>query len=148
MVTRAAVVAEARTWRDVPVRHMGRNREAGVDCLGLALLVGIGSGALVASIDEPDYYGRLPNPRRLVEGLARYMLPIALDQVGDGDVLALSWGLAGAPMHLAIRATWRERPTIIHGLALVRPPRVVEMGYAAEWPDRACSAWRYPRLEP
>lgn len=147
MTTRDAIIAEARAWLDAPVFHRGRSRVGGVDCLGLVIGVGVGSGALVepGSIDVPDY-GQLPNPTRLVAGLARFMLAIDLADAGDGDVLAISWGARALPMHLAIRATYQGRATIIHAFPKARPARVVEMSFAGDWIERTCSAWRFPGL--
>lgn len=149
-MTPQAVSAEARTWIGTRVFH--RNipplKGAGVDCLGLILAVGFETGAL-ARFDWADVpeYGRLPNPKRLIEGCERYLVAIEPDQVGEGDVIALSWGISrDLPMHLAIRTEYRGRDMIVHAHAKAIPPRVVEHGYSAEWPLRFCSAWRYPEL--
>lgn len=147
LVTPAVVIAEARTWLDVPVFHRGRTRAGGVDCLGLVICVGVAAGAVDAPDDpELEDYGRLPNPKRLVAGLDRRLVPIDKAEAGPADVLAFSWGLDGAPMHLAIMAEHRGRATIIHAFPLIVPQRVVEMSFAADWPPRLCAAWRYPRV--
>lgn len=147
LVTRAAVVAEARTWLDVPVFHRGRTRKGGVDCLGLIIGTGVGSGA-VADPNEAAQpwaeYSRVPNPRALLAGLADLMVPI--DHAGDGDVVALSWGERDLAQHLAIFATFEGRRTIIHADPRARPARVVEVTYGSDWPGRACSLWRFPGM--
>lgn len=147
IVTPLDVVAEARSWLGVRLFHRGRTRAGGVDCLGLALAVGIGSGAL----DDPGpaadrwmEYARLPNPRRLVEGLTAFMRPLDIDRAAPADVIALSWGAAGLPMHLAVLAGTLDQLTIIH--AFPKAKKVVEMGFRGEWPARTCSAWRFPNL--
>lgn len=145
--SRAIVVAEARAWCGVPIFHKGRDR-AGVDCLGVVLCVGYGCRALVGPIDIPDY-GKLPNPKRLVEAmdLGGVALPGGIDDAGDGDIIGISWGVAGQPMHLAIRATYDGRSTIIH--ADPKSRAVVETGFAGPWLAAAegCPAWRYPLLD-
>jgi cell wall-associated NlpC family hydrolase len=149
LVSPVLVMAEARTWIDVPIFHRGRSRAGGVDCLGLVIGTGVGSGAA----DDPNEaaqwwreYSRVPNPRILLAGLAELMVPIEDDQAGDGDVVTLSWGERGLAQHLAILATFEGRRTIIHADPRARPARVVEVTFAAEWPDRVCNSWRYPRM--
>lgn len=135
------VAACARTWREVPIFHMGRTRAGGVDCLGLVICVGRELGLVGQDAEAPGYYGRLPNPKRLVEGLDRFMDRTASAAIGD--VIALSWGANKLPMHLAILAQVAGRATIIHANPRLNRPRVVEMGYAGDWPRRACGSWRF-----
>ena len=57
MVTRADVVAEARSWAGVRWLHQGRNRQ-GIDCIGLVVVVrkalGIGDYDLAGYPRAPD----------------------------------------------------------------------------------------------
>lgn len=149
----AAVVAEARSWIGTPVKHQGRRKGVGADCLGLIEQVGLATGALPALPADYDglvggYYGRLPNPRRLVGGLDRFLAPVGLeDERRSSDVLLLSWGVGQLPMHLAILADHAGRPTMIHAHAKLKPvARVVEHGFAAEWPLRLRGVYRFPAL--
>jgi hypothetical protein len=65
------VVAEARTWIGVPYRKRGRSRTAGVDCLGLLVMVGIHFN--VPHRDEPNY-SDWPDPSyRILRTLDRYL---------------------------------------------------------------------------
>ncbi len=149
----------ARTWLDVEVKHRQRTREGGVDCINLVIEVGVEADVL----DRPPPgspgdellkdYGRLPNPKRLIAGLEAHMLQLHKDDVGPGDVVALSWGARDIPMHTAIFAEYKGRTTMILAYPLLRleigdrtRPRVREFTYGSDWPDRACSWWRYPRL--
>lgn len=154
---RARIDQVARTWLDVPVQHRGRNR-FGIDCIGFIGLTGIEAGALEGPLDRIDdgtAYRRLPDPDQLIAWLGRFLVPIggpaAEAKAQAGDVVALSWGAAGSPAHLAILSTLQGQPgarrTIIHALPLVDPPRVREQGFAAEWPRRVCSFWRFPLAE-
>lgn len=145
MTSSAQIVEEARSWVGVPTFHHGRTRAGGVDCLGLVMAVGEATGAIArAGIVVPDY-GRLPNPKRLVAGMgAAGMIKIAA--FDDGDVIGISWGLAGRPMHLAIAATYRDRKTIIH--ADPRAGSVREVSFAGVWAAgfAGCPAWRFPNV--
>ena len=150
--SREAVQAVARTWIDTPVSHRQALKGVAVDCLHLMIETGVEADVL----DRPsaDYsplyeYGRLPNPKRLIAGLEAHLLPLRKDEWGSGDVVALSWGARDLPMHVAIMAEFKGRPTLIHAYPLLRikgKPRVREMTFGADWPERACSFWRYPRL--
>lgn len=149
MATADDVIWEARSLVGAPVIHRGRTRAGGVDCLGLIILSGVSAGVL----DPPDEvnwpyaeYGRLPNPRRLVETLNHFLTPIDLKDAGPADVISISWGARDLPMHLAIRAEFEQRASMIHAYAVLRPPRVVEISYAGDWVERTCGAWRYPGL--
>src|ERR1700722_18125429 len=146
-VTRAAVVAEARTWKGVGVMHRGRTRAGGVDCLGLVMGAGIATGA----VDDPGEasawwkdYGRLPNPRHMRRALDESLVPIERAAMQPGDVVGFDWGVRGLLMHLAILADFKGRLMIIHAYPLTRPKRVVEVGYSADWPERYCAAWSFP----
>jgi NlpC/P60 family putative phage cell wall peptidase len=148
--TRQAVVAEARGWIGTPYQHQARVRQVGTDCVGLIVGVGIAAGVLEWSAEAFAPwrgYGRLPNPRKMREGLERFLIEIEADQVRPGDIPWFAWR-EGRPMHLGIMATddtlAEGRPTIIHATSLIG--RVVEHGFAGEWPDRVEGWWRYPGL--
>jgi len=152
--TREEVVAEARRWINTPVKKYGRVLGRGVDCIGLGEEVGKATGAM----DDPHWldgpwakYGSMPNPRHLLAALNTYLIRIGDDEWGDGDVAALAWVDARngvlLPMHMAIMSSdLFGRPNMIHAHARIRRKRVVEHGYTAEWPRRAHSFYRYPKL--
>lgn len=146
---RAAVVAEARTWVGTPYAHQAALKGVGCDCGGL--IRGAGEAAGVLAIDpivwkQVGNYGRMPNPNRMRETLELFLSEIAADQIDDGDIAWLAWR-EDLPMHLAIRATGPNGPTLIHALSDVgERGRVVEHGFVAEWPDRVNSWWRYPAI--
>lgn len=148
MVTRAEVIAEFRSWVDTPIYHRGRSRKGGVDCLGLMLGAGVACGALddpcAGGVEPWGKYGRIPNPVVLVGFCDTLLLPCHTPR--PGDVIALSWGDRDAPMHLALLAAFEGRRTIIHAMPRTKPPRVLEMTYGADWPDRFCGAWSFPKV--
>lgn len=143
---RAAVVAEARSWVNTPFHHQAALKGVGCDCGGLVR--GVGEAAGVMHIDPAVWrrhanYGRTPNPRRMRRTLATFLHEIPPDQAGVADVLWLMWR-KDLPMHLAIVATYGERPTMIHALSDVG--HVAEHGLTQDWRDRVDSVWRYPGL--
>ena len=134
---RAAIVNEARTWLAVPWRHQGRDREFGVDCVGLVLCVAWALG--LAEGDHTGYkqgvYGRKFRERLAAAGLRHK----PLDAVRYGDVVVLSE--ERYPCHMGILA----RGTLIH--AHIRYRAVVEEPYAGEWQGKALDAFAYPGVE-
>lgn len=153
---RAAVVAEGRSWVGTPSIHQACRKGVGVDCAMLIRAVGEACG--VVSVDPAAWqrfanYSRTPNPRRMAEGLARFLIEIPAGEKKPGDVMWLEWREA-LPMHLAILASRGQRLMMIHAYARAgrnhktgQPEgRVVEHGFTAEWPGRVVSWWRYPGL--
>ena len=140
---RAAVVGEARRWMGTPYQHQAMVRGVGCDCVGLIVAAGTGAGVLTitAGAWAPfAAYSRTPNPRRIERALRLFLR--ACDDPGEGDVGWCDWG-AGPPMHLMIRTIMEDgRQGMIH--ADGRVGRVVEHGFAMEWPGRVRSWWRFP----
>ncbi len=159
---RDRIVTEARSWVDTPHIHQACEKGVGVDCAMLIRAVGETCG--VVSVNPATWqrfanYSRTPNPSRMGEGLATFMVPIDQTMALPGDVMWLQWrdqseGDEALPMHLAILATRGRRLMMIHAYARAgqsiktgQPEgRVVEHGFTAEWPGRVVSWWRYPGL--
>lgn len=143
---RAAVAGEARRWLGTPYQHQARLLGVGVDCVGLVVAAGEGAGVL--AIESNAWapfaaYSRTPNPRRIERALRLFLKPC--DDPGEGDVGWADWG-NGPPMHMLIRTILPDgRPGMIHADGR-GPHRVVEHGFAAEWPDRVRSWWRFPGI--
>lgn len=89
-------------------------------------------------------YSRTPNPRRMREGMERFLAP-AKFQLGEvppaGAIGWFEWR-SDLPMHLAIVARFEGRPTMIHSLRSVG--RCVENGLDESWAERVNSWWKYP----
>ena len=130
-LARAQIVATARTWLGVPFQHQGRSR-AGVDCAGLLMAVAAERGLPVLEVTN---YGRMPNPRRMGEELARQMDRIAVGQAGPGDALWLAW--REQPQHLAIVTELG----IVHAYESIG--RVVEQPLDQTWRGRVRGAFRF-----
>jgi NlpC/P60 family putative phage cell wall peptidase len=143
MVTPEQVIAEARSWIDTPFHHQAMLKGVGADCVGLIRGVSTNLGGPFDPVQWERFknYSRTPNPRKMMEGIATFLLPVADGDLQLADVLHLQWR-DEMPMHLALYATRDGRPTIIHALADAR--RVCEHGFEPPWPDRVHSVWRLP----
>lgn len=101
-VTRAQVIAEARSWVGTPFHHQGRLKGVGVDCAGLLICVG---KALGLSDFDVTGYARVPDGRTLLRHCDEHMTRIPRDEAQPGDVLLMRW--RRYPQHVAIVA---DRP--------------------------------------
>jgi cell wall-associated NlpC family hydrolase len=128
----SAVIDLARTWVGVPFRHQGRSRE-GIDCVGLAIVVGRELGLLPADFDATGY-ARRPTDGRLLEEIAERCTPAPGPE--PASLIVVRWNRD--PHHVAICTG----PTLIHALSTVG--RVVEHGYRHPWPKLTQSVWRLP----
>ncbi len=146
MTTRAEIVTYARTWKDVPFRHQGRNR-AGIDCAGLIQMVGEHFGLSPAGADPRDY-GRLPERNLMVETVRTLAREKRFEDWKPGDFvvardLDVLW-----PMHMAILFEYPGRPgqpAIIHSYA--RAGKVVESRLPKEWYQKIAATFEYRGLE-
>lgn len=127
MIPAQAVIDEARKWIGVPFHHQGRVR-AGVDCVGLIVVVMDGLGLMPRGADLADY-GRHPNgtlTRVLDEHCTRLDAPL------PGSVAVIRWWRQAH--HVAIHAG----ETLIHSHQ--RFGGVAEHSFAGRWKGR-CMAW-------
>ena len=79
-MTRAEIVAEAKTWLGVRWRHLGRDRN-GLDCIGLLVVVANHFGQKVADRDD---YRRTPDGN-LFRGMVE-------EQTDPGDLMHIKSG--------------------------------------------------------
>lgn len=87
MATREQFVATARKHLGVRFQHQGRLPEAGVDCIGLVILVCKELG--ISDFDITDY-GRMPDGR--MDEYCRHNLNVLrMGEVRPGDVLTFRW---------------------------------------------------------
>jgi len=138
MITRAAIVTEARRWLGTPWKHQASLRGVGTDCIGLVAGVAreLGMDAAEAFERAREYhgYGREPDPRLIALGCASFLDP-ADAPARAGDVLVLRFRTE--PQHFALVT---ERG-IIHAYAQAR--RVVEHRIDPMWAARVVSAWSF-----
>lgn len=116
-VTRADVVAEARTWLDTPYAHQGRKKGLACDCAGLPLGVAHALGLIPPDADVRGY-SRRPDGASLLAACDRWMTRIAPAAVQPGDVLVMRFELD--PQHLGIVGDYVHGGlSLIHALGQV-----------------------------
>jgi cell wall-associated NlpC family hydrolase len=132
----SAIVEAARSYLDVPWRHLGRS-SMGVDCIGLVILAHRDAGIL---LDDPAPYTREPSGARIIEGIeGAGARRVSSDEERPGDVLVFrSDGVNGG--HVGIAASRDGVPTVIHAYAQRR--RVVEEPLTHDLADALIGAWR------
>jgi NlpC/P60 family putative phage cell wall peptidase len=138
LITRAAIVAEARTWLDTPFHHQGRLKGIGVDCAGVPEGVARAFGIPVRDI--PADYGRQPDVATMLKALRANLTEKPRAEVAPGDVLWLVW--VRHPQHLAI---YTDTDTIIHAAEIFG--RVVEHRYDFTWQRRCRGVFAFPGVE-
>ena len=147
MTNRHDIVTCARQFIDVRFTHQGRTVQ-GLDCLGLLLLTAETAGVHfdgipVASVDVPTYSMR-PDTALLKQQLDRFLVPIALGEVGVADIVLLK--VQGSPQHLAILSDYPMEGELgmIHAYAPAR--KVVEHRYDSFWQRDTYAAYRLPHV--
>lgn len=137
-VTRDQIVATARSYLGVRYHHQGRNR-AGLDCIGLVLVVGWDLG--LTALDY-DGYGTTPDGAMMRAELEKHMRRIPVAEALPGDVLLMRW--ERDPRHLAIVTEMADGPGIIHAHNRKSNYGVVEHVIDATWRARAVAAYAWP----
>lgn len=98
MITRADIVAEARTWVGTPWVHQHRVKGHAVDCVGLVIGVARNLGLVPADFDV-NGYSRMPDGH-LLALCAQHMTPVARDAMQPGDVVVVA--VEHDPQHMGI----------------------------------------------
>jgi len=168
IITRAAVVAEARSWIGTPYRHQASCKGVGCDCLGLVR--GVWRAAIGPEPEAtPPYaadWAEASGKEALAEAALRHLIPVAPFQpsrakpppfpppqagegegggrgglgwgFGPGDVLLFRWRAGFVAKHAAI-ATAPDRMVHAHDGAAV-----AEVAIAPWWRRRLAYAFRFP----
>ena len=137
------VVALARGWIGTPYQHQASCKGAGTDCLGL--LRGIWRERFGTEPERvPAYTPDWSEPERaerLLEAAARHMVPVAIADACDGDVLILRMAEGSVAKHVGIRASDRRgAATIIHAYS---GHGVVESPLTLSWQRRIAGVFRF-----
>lgn len=144
---RAQIIAQARQWVGTPFVHQHQARGHGVDCVGLIIGVGLELGLLPDDIVSTlPNYSRTPNPDVMGQYLERYLVKksssmIRPEAIPDGAIIWFQWR-EGLPMHVGIKASYNDRPTLIHSWENLG--KCAEHNFSPEWSDRGVSIWDYP----
>ena len=141
MVTRADIVAAARTWIGVRWQHQGRTRH-GIDCIGLPVVVAFELG-LIAAMPAADY-PRRPNGTFLARFRETALIEILPNQVQSGDVLVFAQQTA--PCHCGILTTLHGESAIIHAYAAARKVTRETLAAATHAVGVWTHAFQFPNL--
>lgn len=144
MISRHAVLAEAREWIGTPYQHQASAKGAGCDCLGLVRGVWravCGPEPEAAPPYTPDWAERC-GAETLLTAARRHMIEMPLAQAAPGDVLLFRMDAQAPIKHCAILD---EGDGIIHaywGRAVVRSR------FAPWWRARWAAAFQFPDVAP
>lgn len=139
-LTRAAILAEARSWIGTPYRHQASLKGVGCDCLGLVRGVWrhcIGDEPETPPPYAPDW-AEARGEEALADAACRHLIAVKLDEIDAGDVLLFRWRDGCVAKHAAIAGS---TVTMIHahdGAA------VCEVALAPWWRRRLAFAFRFP----
>jgi NlpC/P60 family putative phage cell wall peptidase len=104
MVSRAAIVAEARSWIGTPYRHQASLKGVGCDCLGLVR--GVWRAIYGDEPEEPPPYSRdwaeTQGRETLAEAAGRHMIQVAINSIRPGNVLLFAMKDRSPAKHCAI----------------------------------------------
>lgn len=140
LLTRAAIIAEARAWIGTPYRHQASLKGVGCDCLGLVR--GVWRACVGAEPERPPAYApdwaEASGTETLQLAAARHLVAVAPDRFTGGDVLLFRWRDGLIAKHAAIATC---DGTMIHahdGAA------VCEVALTPWWRRRLAYAFRFP----
>jgi NlpC/P60 family putative phage cell wall peptidase len=142
--TRAAIVAEARSWIGTPYRHQASLKGVGCDCLGLVrgvwrALYGAEPEAVPAY--SPDW-AEAGGAEALAAAAARHLTRIDLAAIAPGDLLLFRWRPHLPAKHAAILSAPDRMVHAHDGTA------VAEVHLAGLWRRRLAFAFCFPPLRP
>lgn len=145
MITREAVVAEARSWVGTPWRHQSSLKGVASDCIGLVRGVArqfcIPEAELFANDPRFRGYGRTPQRALLLEAVGLYLVPVDVPQIAD--ILLMQHEPDPDPRHFAI-ITALDPMYIVHAYAQMR--KVVENRVDEKWRARVVGAFAFKGL--
>jgi NlpC/P60 family putative phage cell wall peptidase len=142
-LTRATIVAEARTWIGTRYAHQASLKGVGCDCLGLVR--GVWRGCVGCEPEMPPPYApdwaEAKGEESLADAALRHLTPIARGNFDAGDVLLFRWREGFVAKHVAIAAS---ATTMIHAHD---GASVCEAAIVPWWRRRLAYAFRFPGVE-
>ncbi len=143
MITRRAVVAEARSWIGTPYRHQASLKGIGCDCLGLARGVW---RAFYSEEPEPiPAYSRDWAEARGEETLSiaadRHMTPVPPADMRPGDLLLFALNAHAPAKHCAILVA---PDRMVHG---IEAHPVAEVSLGSWWRRHVRFVFAFPGIE-
>lgn len=142
-ITRADIVAEARSWIGTPYRHQASLKGVGCDCLGLVR--GVWRVLIGPEPEQPPPYApdwaESGGSETLMQAAVRHLVPVAHDAFAPGDVLLFRWRAHLPAKHAAI-VTARDLMVHAHDGAAV-----TEVAITPWWRRRLACALRFPGIQ-
>lgn len=143
MISRHAILAEARAWIGTPYQHQASAKHAGCDCLGLVR--GVWRAFYGAEPETPPAYtpdwAERQGGETLLHAAQRYLVQIPAESAAPGDVLLFRMDARSPVKHAAILDADAH---IIHaywGRAVVRSR------FAPWWRVRCAAAFSFPDVD-
>jgi NlpC/P60 family putative phage cell wall peptidase len=143
ILSRAAIVTEARAWVGTPYRHQGSLRGIGCDCLGL--LRGLWRSLIGPEPESPGAYspdwaeaGRADS---LMDAARRHLVALPDITYAEGDVLLFRFRKNVPAKHIGI-ASGPGRMIHAHEGACV-----AEVPIAAFWQRRIAATFSFPGVK-
>ena len=142
LLTRARIVAEARSWIGTPYRHQASLRSVGCDCLGLVR--GVWRTLVGGEPETPGPYGsdwaEAAGEERLIQAGEREFEPVDAAAFATGDLLLFRWRDGVPAKHAAIATS---PATMIHAHD---GASVCEVAIGSAWRRRIARAFSFPGL--
>lgn len=139
-MSRALIVAAARSWIGTPYRHQASLKGVGCDCLGL--LRGIWREAIGPEPERmPAYspdWAEAGRSETLLAAAQSHLAPLPAEGWEAGDVLVFRWrqGLPAKHCGIAVSAD-----AMVHAH---EGASVAEVALTAWWRRHLCAAFRFP----
>jgi NlpC/P60 family putative phage cell wall peptidase len=142
-MTRAGIIAEARSWLGTPYQHQASLKGVGCDCLGLV------RGVWRATVGEepepvPPYrpdWAELGGEERLLGAAQRWLHEVRIEAAQPGDVLLFRMDGGALVKHAAILSAPDRMVHAYWGRT------VVESALGPWWRSRAAAGFRFPGVE-
>lgn len=142
-ISRAAIIAEARSWIGTPYRHQGSLRGIGCDCLGL--LRGLWRNLIGPEPESPGAYSpdwaEAGGREALLEAARRHLVQRADTAFAPGDVILFRFRKNVPAKHIGI-VTERDRMVHAHEGACVAEVAIVPF-----WRRRIAATFSFPGVE-
>ena len=142
-LTRAAIVAEARSWIGTRYRHQASLKDVGCDCLGLVR--GVWRNCFGDEPEAPPPYApdwaEAHGEETLAQAAMRHLVKIEFGEIGACDILLFRWREGFVAKHVAVAS---GEGTMIHahdGAA------VCEVALTPWWRRRLAYAFRFPGVK-
>lgn len=151
-VTRADIVAEARTWIGTPFQHQQSAKQVASDCIGLVRgvfrEVGLRSEPVVRTQAAAFAgYARSPDGVSFKRFCDMTMLSIEIGDMLPGDVALFAY-VRRMPHHCAIVGDYAHGGlSMIHSIGPGNEGEVVEHRFDDSWRKRLVAAYSIPGVE-